>query len=48
MDLVEVDPVGAEALQARLHLTHDPAPRVAGHVGVRPHGACTLVARITL
>ena len=34
MDLVEVDPVGAQAPQAVLNLAHDPTPRVAELVGI--------------
>src|SRR5690606_17615894 len=40
--LVEVDVVGAQAPQAVLAGPHDPAPRVAGPVGVGPHGPVEL------
>ena len=42
MDLVEVDPVGAQAAEAVLHLAHDPAPRVAELVRVVAHRAVHL------
>ncbi len=38
--LIEVDPVGLQALQRGLHLTKDPAPRVAGLIWIPP----TLIA----
>src|ERR1019366_8169639 len=37
VDLVQGDPVGLQAAQARLALTDDPAPRVALSVGVVAH-----------
>jgi hypothetical protein len=37
MDLVQVDPVGPQARQARLDRTEDPAPRVATAVGAVTH-----------
>jgi len=42
VDLVQVDPVGAQAPKARLHLPHDPPPGVPRHVGVGAHGAVDL------
>ena len=42
VDLVEVDPVGLQALQRGLDLAHDPAPRVAGLVRVVAHRAVEL------
>src|SRR3954454_18574929 len=42
VDLVEVDPVGAEAAQAVLDLGDDPAARVAELVGVVAHGPVDL------
>jgi hypothetical protein len=42
VDLVEVDPVGAQPPQAVLDLSHDPAPGVAELVGVVPHRAVDL------
>ena len=40
--LVEVDPVGVQALERRLDLAEDPAPRVARLVGVVAHRAVEL------
>ena len=37
MHLVQIDVVGAQPAQAVLHLTHQPAPRGAGHVGIITH-----------
>ena len=42
MDLVEVDPVGAQASQALLDLVPDPAARVALPVSVGAHRAVHL------
>jgi hypothetical protein len=42
MDLVEVDPVGAEALEAGVALLGDPAARVAELVRVVAHRAVDL------
>ncbi len=42
MDLVEVDPVGLQALQRGLDLAEDPAPRVAGLVWIVAHRAVEL------
>ena len=42
VDLVEVDVVGAQALEAVLALGDDPAPGVALGVGVVPHGGVDL------
>jgi hypothetical protein len=42
VNLVEVDPLGAEPAQAVLHLHDDPPARVAELVGVIPHGAVNL------
>ncbi len=39
MDLVEVDVIGAEALQARIDLAHDRLARKAGAIRSRPHPA---------
>ena len=40
--LVEVDPVGLQAFERGFDLAHDPAPRVAGLVGVVAHRAVEL------
>jgi hypothetical protein len=42
VDLVEVDVVGAQALQAGVDLGHDGLARQAGGVGVLAHGAVDL------
>ena len=45
--LVEVDPVGVQAPQARLDLLHDPAPRVAAPVRALAHRPWNFVASTT-
>ena len=47
VDLVEVDPVGAEPAERVLDLGHDPAPREAPAVRVLAHRPHTLVASTT-
>jgi len=42
MHLVEVDPVGVQALERGLDLAEDPAPRVARLVGIVAHRAVEL------